>query len=540
MMRVPMETYEAARSAFSWDIPETFNFGADVIDYYARDPQRLALICCDGSGAEERFTFADISRLSNQFASLLRSQGVEKGDRIIVMLPRISQWQIAMVGCLKIGAIPIPCIEMLSKKDIQFRVQHSGANGAITTAANVEKFAGLPNISLSVSVGQADGWLEFDSAIRSCSNNFTPEKIGIEDPAIIYYTSGSTGNPKGVTHAARSLFTWRVSAWYWQQLTENDLIWCTADTGWSKAGTSILFGPWSCGSCVLFYNGRFDAAARLALLSRYRVTVFCAAATELRRLIGEVSPAHDLSALRLVVSAGESVDPDTVASWRKETGVPVLDGYGQTETLMTVLNYPQMTVKPGSMGKPSPGTEAAILDDDEQILGSDQTGRLAIKLPNPQLMLGYWDDDERTKEAKKRVGEFDYFITGDLAKMDADGYLFYQGRTDDIINSAGYRIGPTEVESALMEHPAVQECAAVASPDSERGEVVKAFIVLRIGHYASDALVRALQDFVKRSTAPYKYPRKIEFIDELPKTQTGKVQRRKLRDQEFAATTARN
>jgi len=343
-MRVSMETYEAAHGAFTWKLPDSFNFGGDIIDYYARDPERLALIWCDSQGREERYTFADISRLSNQFANLLQASGINKGDRLIIMLPRIPQWQIAMVGCLKLGAIPVPCITMLSKKDVQYRVEHSGAIGAVTTAENIDKFSDLPGLSLNVSVGRTEEWLDFDSDVQACSKDFVPVKMAMEDPAIIYYTSGSTGNPKGVTHATRSLFTWRVSAWYWQQFEPDDIGWCTADTGWSKAGTSILFGPWSCGACV--------APKRLELLAHYGVTVFCAAATELRRLISEFTPDYDLSKLRLVVSAGESVDPETVKSWQKATNVFVLDGYGQTETLMTILNYPQMKVKPGSMGKP--------------------------------------------------------------------------------------------------------------------------------------------------------------------------------------------
>jgi acyl-coenzyme A synthetase/AMP-(fatty) acid ligase len=312
-------------------------------------------------------------------------------------------------------------------------------------------------------------------------------------------------------------------------------MWCTADTGWSKAGTSILFGPWSCGAQVLFYDGRFDPRLRLALLARHRVTVFCAAATELRRLIAEDFSGFDLAALRLAVSAGETVNPEVVRRWVEKTGVALLDGYGQTETLMTVLNYPCLAVKPGSMGKPLPGTEVALLAPDGTLAQPGAAGELAVRLPNPQVMLGYWQDPALTAAAKTAVGGVEYWRSGDVVARDADGYLFYEGRADDVISSAGYRIGPMEVENALIEHPAVQESAAVASPDPERGEIVKAFVVLRPGHAASDALVRELQDHVKRVTAPYKYPRRIEFVAELPKTASGKLRRRELRDREFAA-----
>jgi acyl-coenzyme A synthetase/AMP-(fatty) acid ligase len=295
-------------------------------------------------------------------------------------------------------------------------------------------------------------------------------------------------------------------------------MWCTADTGWSKAGTAILFGPWSCGAAVLFYQGAFDPRERLRLLARHRVTVFCAAATEFRRLVNEDLSPYDLSALRLAVSAGETVNPEIVRRWRGMIGVPLLDGYGQTETLMTVLNYPFLPVKPGSMGKPLPGLDTAILD-----------GQLAIRLPNPQMMLGYWNEPERTAAGKTTANGVEYWLTGDMVRADEQGYLFYEGRADDIISSAGYRIGPMEVENALLEHPAVLESAAVGKPDAERGEIVKAFVVLKAGMEATPQLAAELQEHVKQVTAPYKYPREVEFAAELPKNASGKLLRRLLR-----------
>lgn len=488
-------------------IPETFNFAADVVDAWAADPQKLALIWCDAAGNERRFTFRDIAERSKRVGSLLRARGLKKGERCIVMLPRVPEWQMAMVGCLRVGVIPIPCIDMLTAADVRYRVGHSGARAAFTTPANVPKFAGLGLAYVST----LD---ELESASPDCP----AERIEAEDPVAIYYTSGSSGNPKGVTHAARALYAWRLSSQLWHDLKPADLMWCTADTGWSKAGTAILYGPWSCGSTVLFYNGPFDPRERLKLLAKYRVTVFCAAATELRRLVNEDMKAHDLSALRLAVSAGETVNPEIVRRWKALTGVELLDGYGQTETLMTVLNYPHMPVKPGSMGKPLPGLETAILD-----------GQLAIRVPNPQMMLGYWNEPERTASSFKEANGRRYWLTGDMVRVDEDGYFFYEGRADDIIGSAGYRIGPMEVENALAEHPAVQESAAVGKPDAERGEIVKAFVILRSGHQPSPQLAAELQDHVKRVTAPYKYPREIEFVTELPKNASGKLLRRVLR-----------
>jgi acyl-coenzyme A synthetase/AMP-(fatty) acid ligase len=528
-----MVDYDQAYREFRWEIPPTFNFGADVVDRWAEDAKRPALIWCNDSGEERRFTFADIRRASNRFANLLQQRGVGKGDRVLVMLPRIPAWQIAMVGCLKLGAVPVPCITMQTARDIEFRARHSGAVGAVTTREHTGKFPAAHPFRARVSVGGGEGWDDFDRGMAAGCEDFTPVTVRSDEPAILYYTSGSTGHPKGVTHASRALFAWRVSAWHWLTLTEQDLIWCTADTGWSKAGTSILFGPWSCGSAVLFYDGPFDPAKRLQFLEQYRVTVFCAAATELRRLIHEGAAQRDLSALRLTTSAGESVNPEVIRQWQKLTGKPLLEGYGQTETLMTVLNYPALPVKPGSMGRALPGTEVAVIGDGSRILGPGEAGTLAIRQPTPQLMLGYWQDPQLSASASVTADGKEWFLTGDSVTMDEDGYLFYGGRADDVINSAGYRIGPLEVEHVLMEHPAVQECAVAASPDQERGEVVKAFVILRPGVVGDDALRRNIQDFVKRTTAPYKYPRKIEFVGELPKTATGKIRRRTLRDQEF-------
>lgn len=531
MKRLLMEDYVTTKEAFEWRLPDTFNFGGEVVDYWAEDKDRLALIWLNDKGEEKRFTFNDIKKRSNQLANLLTERGIGKGDRVIVMLPRLPEWQIATVACHKIGAVPIPCVTMLTEKDLSYRAEHSGARAVITTAENTHKFG--DTFAAQISVGEAPGWIDFAQGCDSFSEEFLPVTMAASDPAVLYYTSGSTGMPKGVLHAARSLFVWRVSAWYWLTLTQNDLMWCTADTGWSKAGTSILYGPWSCGSAVLFYDGAFDPQMRIDLLEKYRVSVFCGAATELRQLAELDFEERDLSSLRLTVSAGEAVNPEIVRSWKDKTGSDLLDGYGQTETLMTIVNYPCMPVKPGSMGKPLPGTEAAILDEDGQLLGPEEVGRLVIDADNPQIMLEYSGDPEKTAANYLMADGKRWYVTGDTARMDADGYIFYEGRDDDVINSSGYRIGPVEVESVVMEHDAVLECAAVASPDPTRGETVKAFIVLKEGVTGDEKLAKELQDFTKSQTAPYKYPRKIEFVASLPKTVTGKIQRRILKAREF-------
>lgn len=535
-MKERQESYDAMCRGFDWDLPSTFNFGRDVVDAFATaKPPKLALIACDESGQEQRFTFGQISELSGRLANALVKGGVRRGDRVVVMLPRVPQWQIAMVACLKVGAVPVPCIEMLTEKDVTYRLEHSGAIAAITNAASTAKFNNAEALRVRVAIGGAPGWAEFDEFLADAPAAFEATDLDLDDPAIIYYTSGSTGMPKGVTHATRSLYCWRNSARAWQGLTEDDVIWCTADTGWSKAGTSILFGPWSQGSAVLFYNGRFDPVQRLEAISRYGVNVFCGAATEFRHIVNLDLSRYDLSTLRLAVSAGESVNPEVVKRWQQLTKVPLIEGYGQTETLMTVCNHPAEPVRAGSMGRPLPGIEMAVLDDDGGPVPAGERGQLALRLPSPQLMLGYWNDPGKTEQTRVRHGGVEYFLTGDLAWMDADGYIYYAGRTDDIISSAGYRIGPMEVENALMEHPAVAECGVIGSPDPTRGEIVKAFVILRPGFEGSEELIVALQEHVKTTTAPYKYPRCIEFVRELPRTPTGKLLRRVLRDREAPA-----
>jgi acetyl-CoA synthetase len=532
-MFVPWTNYDDVYRRFTWQLPDRFNFGCDVVDAYAQsEPDKLAVIGCDESGAERRLTFAEVQRSTNRLANTLRNLGVNRGDCVLIMLPRIPEWHLAMVACLKLGAVAVPCIPMLTAKDVAYRMQHSGAIAAITTASEVPKFAGAVPLKGRIALGGVPGWLDFAEVIGQSADRFESCDMSLEEPAVIYYTSGATGLPKGVTHAVRALFCWRVSGWYWQGFRPDDLNWCTADTGWSKAGTSHLFGPWSCGTAVLLYDGRFDPVGRLELLVRHGVTVFCAAAAEFRQLVNLDLRRFDLSRLRLAVSAGEAVNPEVVERWHKQTGISLIEAYGQTETLMTAANQATEPSRPGSMGRALPGTSLVVLDEGFAPLPPDRRGQLALRLPNPQMMLGYWNDPQRTADARVVHNGTEYFLTGDLATIDADGFIRYCGRADDIISSAGYRIGPVEVENALMEHPAVAECAAVGRPDPERGEIVKAFVVLRQGHAPSVELAKELQEHVKRVTAPYKYPRQVEFVDQLPKTASGKVLRRVLRDRE--------
>ena len=533
-----MRDYAECCRGFRWQLPAHFNFGADVVDAWAREPARPALIWCDAAGAERRLSFADVARASARFANLLAARGVTKGDRVVVMLPRLPEWHIAMVGCLKLGAVAVPCIDMLSAGDLAYRLEHSGAKAIVTTWANAPK---VPDqaAALELRLGLGDGapvagWVDYEPAMAAAEEGFAPAPLAPEEAAVIYYTSGTSGSPKGVILGARSLYAWRVQARYWLDLRDGDLMWCTADTGWSKAGTGIIFGPWSWGVPVLFYDGPFEPERRLELLSRYRVSVFCAAATELRQLVYADVAAHDLSALRRTVSAGETLNPELARRWSALTGAPTHEGYGQTETLMSIHTYPSTPAKPGSMGLPLPGYEVATLREDASPAAQGEIATIAIKLPNPNLLVGYWREPERMAQSIVRNDQGEWWLTGDQGRIDGEGYVFFEGRADDVISSSGYRIGPSEVENALLEHPAVQESAAVASPDERRGEIVKAFVVLAQGHAGTAALAEELKRHVKALTAPYKYPREVAFVDELPKNVSGKLLRRVLRDREYA------
>ena len=537
-MITPRRRYQDLVGQFRWAVPEEFNFGA-LIDAWATDRSRVALYWEDDAGRSTRLTFWDVKQASNRMMNALAGLGVGRGDPVLVMLPRVPAWQAAIVGGLKLGALVIPCTASLRAKDIRYRAQHSGARAIVTTVEQVPEveqgLADVPGVDVRLALGGGPaGWRDLEAALAAASPGGVPARTRSDEPALCFYTSGTTRDPKAVLHTHAYTFAHRYTGEYWLDLQRTDLHWTTADTGWAKSAWGVLFGPWMNGVPVFMYHGRFDPERELSLLERYEVSVFCAAPTEYRLLVKQDLRRWRLPRLRHCVGAGEPLNPEVIHAWHDAVGLLVHDGYGQTESMVLAANVPGMPIRPGSMGKPFPGHDVRVIGEDGVELAPDEVGDLAVHGSPPSLFREYWKSPEES--AACRRGE--WYLTGDRARRDADGYLWFVGRADDVIISAGYRIGPFEVESALLEHPAVVESAVVASPDPVRGEVVKAFVVLRAGQAGGPALVQELQDHVKRVTAPYKYPREVEFVDALPKTLSGKIRRVELRERERRAKGA--
>jgi acyl-coenzyme A synthetase/AMP-(fatty) acid ligase len=528
--------WEQRTAAFRWEAPARFNFGRDVVDRFAEERGRPALLWRDAAGAERRLTYGDVARASNRVAHALRARGIGPGDPLLILLPRVPEWHVAMVGALKAGALVVPCSTMLRPKDIAYRVEHSQARAVLATAEQVPAAdavrAELPSVRHFLVHGPAaapSGWEDWGAACAAAPDDPGAQAdTAATDPALVYYTSGTTGPPKAVLHAHAWTWAQRYTATEWLGLRGEDRLWTTSDTGWAKAAYSVLFGPWSVGAEVFLYHGRFEPRRQLELLAEIAPQVFCAPPTEFRLLVKEDLGRFSFPQLREVVSAGEPLNPEVIRAWREATGLTIRDGYGQSETILLVGNFPGMPVKPGSMGLPMPGHRVEVIDGAGVALAPGEVGDVALHGAPPSLFLGYWQDEAATARARRGP----WYLTGDRGFRDEDGWLWFVGRADDVIISAGYRIGPFEVESALLEHPAVLEAAVVAAPDPDRGAIVKAFVVLRPGVAGDDALAKALQEHVKRVTAPYKYPRAIAFVAELPKTVSGKIRRVELRGRE--------
>ena len=537
-----MPDYESAYRNERLEVPEYFNFGFDVVDQWAADRTKLALLSVDPSGEQARHhTFWDLKTLSNKYADALRQLGIGKGDRVFLMLPRIPEWYVAMLALFKLGALPMPATTLLTPRDIEYRINRADAVMAITDAENAGKVAeaaaGCPGLRHLAAVGgERRGWHSFERQVADGSPVLGEvEPTRSDDPLLIYFTSGTVGYPKMVLHTQASCALGHtLTAKYWHDLQATDLHWTLSDTGWAKAAYGKLFGQWAQGAAVMQHDarGRFDAAMTLRMLERFGVTSFCAPPTAYRMMVLEDLSQYDLSSLRHCTGAGEPLNPEVMKQWEDGTGRTIYDGYGQTETVLIVGNFRCLPVRPGSMGKPMPGFTIGIVDEDGREVPVGEEGQIAVKV-KPERPVGlfaeYWQDDE----GMERSFYGDWYLTGDKAYKDEDGYFWFVGRADDVIISAGYRIGPFEVESALIEHPAVAESAVVASPDPVRGDIVKAFVILAPGYVPSDELVGSIQEHVRTTTAPYKYPRAVEFVTELPKTVSGKIRRVELREREL-------
>ncbi len=531
---VSLDDWQRDRANFRWDVPEHFNFGRDVVDRWAERPERPALLFRGEDGRSRELGFGEVKDASDRFASLLAARGVGPGEPVVVLLPRIPEWHVVMVGALKAGALVIPCSSILRPKDLAFRVNHSRADALVTTAelaptvAEVRSQLGSLRLELAFDADgrRADGFEDLGEALEATSPDAAGQRpTRAEDPALVYYTSGTTGRPKAVLHTHAYTWAQRFTARFWHGLREGERIWTTSDTGWAKAAYGVIFGPWSLGAEVVLCDMRFDPEREIALLAELDPHVFCAPPTEYRMLVKQDISRLGPRRLRECVSAGEPLNPEVIRVWQEATGLTIRDGYGQTETILLVGNYPGVPLRPGSMGLPMPGHRVEIVDESGRVVTPGEVGDIAVERGPASLFREYWQDPDATADTRRG----DWYVTGDRARRDEDGYFWFVARADDVIISAGYRIGPFEVESALVEHPDVLEAAAVADPDPERGHVVKAFVVLREGLAGDEALARELQDHVKRVTAPYKYPRRIEFVASLPKTVSGKIRRVELR-----------
>jgi len=524
------------------NVPENFNFGFDIVDVIAdAEPNKKAMIWCDESGDERVFTFKDIKDNADKAANFFKSLGIKKGDAVMLMLKRRYEYWFCSVALHKIGALVIPATHLLTVKDIKYRVE--AANVKLIVSVAEKRVSGvineakkyLPQLQNVVSVnGAVPGWIEYSKEVEKFSNVFErplgDEATTNEDPFLLYFTSGTTGLPKMVFHNFTYPLGHIITARFWQNLDDESVHLTVADTGWAKAAWGKIYGQWICGACVFTYDyDRFHPKDLIEKISKYGITSFCAPPTIYRHIIKEDISKYDLSKLKYAETAGEPLNPEVFQQFKKATGLELREGFGQTETVVFAANFPWMKPRLGSMGKPSAGWDVDVIDENGNSCKAGEEGHLVIRTDAEKpvgLFCGYYGDEALTKKTWHN-GIYD---TGDVAYRDEDGYLWFIGRSDDVIKSSGYRIGPFEVESALMEHPCVLECAITGIPDEQRGMLVKATVILAEGYKASDELVVELQEHVKKVTAPYKYPRIIEFVKELPKTISGKIRRVEIRE----------
>lgn len=578
-LRYVDETYapDGQLETFSVHYPDNFNFGYDVVDDIAvNDPDRRAMIWCNPEGEEHIFTFADMKRWSDKTANFLVDQGIKRGDYVLVVLRRHYQFWFVASALAKIGAVMVPATFMLKEHDLEYRLNGASISSIICTSVgeisqiadnvidecptvtsrilvngagggttkyddegNLIAVAGTVGAALSGEEGicaasiEREGWVDFNSGVRAASEVFERRDTVAAEPMLMYFSSGTSGNPKMVLHNSGYAVAHLITAKHWHNVQPDGVHFTIADTGWGKAVWGKYYGQWLMEACVLTYDfDRFNAGEILSLISKYQVTTLCCPPTMYRLMMSENFDAYDLSSLQYSTTAGEALNPDLFNFWKEHTGLTIYEGFGQTETPLTIANLKHSTPRSGSMGKPVPLYDVEIQRDDGSRCNTGETGEICIRMePRPAgIMMEYYRDPEKTANAI-----YDgWYHTGDTAWVDEDGYFWYVGRNDDVIKSSGYRIGPFEIESELLEHEAVRECAVTGVPDPVRGFAVKATVVLADGFTGSDELTRELQAWVKHRTAPYKYPRIVEYVDALPKTVNGKIRRVAIRQKDGA------
>ena len=545
LKKVEFDSLEDFRKNFEIIVPDNFNFGYDVVDEWARtNPDKLALLWTNDEGAEQRYTFADIKRKSDQVASFYQSLGIGKGDCVMMMLKRRAEFWFSIVALHKLGAVAIPATHLLTPKDLIYRANSAQIKMIVSADEPImiqhvnDCLKDAPSVKVLVATGSynKDGWYSMDEGMKNAAPFVRPEHVNDNhDISLLYFTSGSSGNPKMVAHNFLYPLGHIVTAKYWHNVNENSLHLTVADTGWGKAVWGKLYGQWLSGAAVFVYDHeKFTPANILEAMAKYKVTSFCAPPTIYRYLIREDLSQYDLSALKYCTTAGEPLNPSVFEFWKEHTGLDIHEGFGQTETAMTIGTFPWMTPKPGSLGVPNPAYDMDLLTNDGRSAEDGESGEIILHT-DKRLPLGLFEEYYHNQELTKTVHDNGIYHTGDVAWRDGDGYYWFVGRTDDVIKSSGYRIGPFEVESALMTHPAVVECAVTGVPDEVRGQVVKATIILAKEYKDmpdKEALIKDIQNHVKKVSAPYKYPRVVEFVDELPKTISGKIKRVEIRNKD--------
>ncbi len=531
---------------FDLDLPENFNYAYDIIDEIARlEPDRRALLWVSENGEEKSFTYSDLSRLSNKAANMFLAHGVKKGDKVLCVLKRHYQVYYTVFALCKIGAVVIPATNQLKKKDLTYRIEKSGAKYVVATAndgvpeyfdAAVAECGGVTE--KFIVNGFRGGWTHFDSEVDKYPDTLERIENNVNDDMLMFFSSGTTGNPKMVMHGYHYPAAHIFTAKHWHNLNSESLHLSISDSGWAKFFWGKIYGQMALGATMFVYDfDRFHPDKILNIIQKYKITSLCCPPTMLRFFIREDLDAYDLSSLKYATTAGEALNPEVFSKFYDSTGLKLMEGFGQTETICIIGNFPGNELRLGSMGKANPMYEVVIVDENDNIAPVGQTGEICIRLNNGRSNYGlfkcYYGSTDNTGRAKRD----NMYHTGDTAYMDEDGYYWYVGRIDDVIKSSGYRIGPFEIESILMEHPAVLEVAVTGVPDPIRGTVVKATIVLtnQYKNKGTEKLVRELQDYVKNTTAPYKYPRIIEFVDELPKTFSGKIRRAEIRERDKKA-----